>query len=182
MQTRTHAPMLGALTVDRWGKSLRRHDRPTNPDWQRLQVRTARRLEAALIAADLADERAPVLELAHPSEADNDWASYLADVNADADPFGYDEHECMCRRCFLHDDPGGCEVADLRAEQAHAAYLDEQADLSDSADEVFLAQHELGYGDTFDPDDIQWGFRVTDAHKAPGVTSGRPVPASLANQ
>lgn len=113
IQTGNARPMLGTLTPDRWGRG--RYDRPDNAAWQRLQVKAARRAEAMLIAADLADEAIADLADREPATADfEDWDASSSDGDAH-----------------------------------------------------------------FDADDIQWGFRVTDAHKAPGVTSGRPRPVHL---
>lgn len=130
---------------------------------RKIGTRKVRRSATAMIAESLAGDRADRLEHATPTDDGTDWASDLADVNRYADLtalLAYEE--------ALHDD-----LLDQ--------HLAERADLDNSAEQVFLAQHELGYGDHFDPDEIQWGFRVTTLDKAPGVTSGRPVPASLLN-
>lgn len=162
METSTARPMLGHLTADRFGTSHVRWMKPANSDYRRLQVKAARRDEARLIAADLADERLERIVTAEPDEIHNDWASYLADVNADADLFA---------------DPYGDDIfTDAGLDPATATYGDLLDTLElDDTDPCFDP-----YGQTFDPDDIQWGFRVTSMDKAPGVTSGRPQPTHLA--
>lgn len=122
----------------------------------------ARAAEAARWLADHAAELAePVIDgpvIAHePAHADEaiDWVGW-----ADAD---------------------GRITDDAREEAAWLATR-AAADIAEAAIEDRLTDPDLpGWGTTFDPEDVQWGFTThRSPHTLPGAVSGRPQPAHLA--
>jgi hypothetical protein len=170
VQTSNLAPMMGATANGNFAASCSwtRQDRQRNRgQWgnrnkailagaqQTRERRAIRRAEALMLADDLADQRADRLDTAEPAHV-IDWNAVLDDVNFDA--------WSLTAEAPIFADAG------LAPDTTFGDLLVTILEPADVADP---------FGDTFDPDDIQWGFRVTSMDKAPGVTSGRPQPTAL---
>lgn len=69
---------------------------------------------------------------------------------------------------------------DIDVDEARTIMAAHEAAAEEAAGWDPLSDPDLpGWGDHFDPEELQWGFRVTTIDKAPGVTSGRPIPSGL---
>lgn len=137
-----------------------------------IGLRKMRRSATAMIAESLTavTDDAPVLPYEPGSTADTeiDWEAYYAHYGNDDDR---DLLDTLLDQAY---NEALAELAALNAaERADrlAAYQPDQ--------DMFAHLDFASGADAFDPDDIQWGFRVTALDKAPGVTSGRPQPAAL---
>lgn len=165
MLTKNAAPMLGTLTPDRWGDRFRSYDRPSNAAFLRLQIRAAKAAERAALVGELEydDEAAWAAYLDAAEDLDLDSAAFAdeADMAEALDEYDPDDAYagCLCRRCLLHDDPGGCLVieADL------AAGVTRMGELSGD-DRYALDDDDLpGWGSArVAYEDFSTGFRVTD--------------------
>lgn len=123
----TLAPMLGAVSTgsvagansytrqDRQNRTL--NTQPPGKVAERRALKRAERLEVAgeideILAGPTVDEDLVVLVLAMLDDegALTGWHEDMLSVEA----VGADPVACYCRRCYLHDDPGGCVYTDTR--------------------------------------------------------------------
>lgn len=146
---------------------------------RRQQRANEGRALAALVTLELAPEDEDYDDLA-------DESAWIMQANAEDDARDADEDRepvCYCRRCFLHDDPGGCLVAEAEeaaifAEAglpANATYADlaaangvarlgDRGDVLPSDARYDLDESDLpGWGSArIAYEDFSTGFRVTD--------------------
>lgn len=177
-------PMLGAVAnggVSSWDRAyhrcfsgFKRGNSRMHPD-KVGQRRELRRMEQAELRAEIDAELAVTdddfsLLDAMPGDYTVAFDAWLLDAQ--------DDNGCSCRRCLLHDDPGGCLVIEAEIDALHAeglAILALMADVEarEFAQDLFdgnvdgdgFASHDAPTMRNlpFDPDDIAWGFTIKSA-------------------
>ncbi len=82
---------------------------------------------------------------------------------------------------IMYRPPEDAEDAEDAEDRIHADALADIAERASAAAEAHADPAYDPWGDTFDPEDLQWGFTThRSPHTLPGATSGRPQPSHLA--